>query len=110
MSIRIIDNLINKFCERVKVDRDDADIQSIKVENNCAYLIELKLKNYLYVIRHYEHKTILPNVNYGDGYWHDYLIYDDESGTFTRIDMEVYHGDVACPLSKILTNIKSDKK
>ena len=47
----------------------------------------LELDNELYSIRHYEPSVMVQGVNYGDGYYHQYDVFDKTNNIFTNIDV-----------------------
>lgn len=65
MSLKIITDLINFIKVKLNIDEENIIIQKIEIENDCGYVIDMKINGELYSIRHFEPLKMIQGVNYG---------------------------------------------
>lgn len=86
MALRIINDVIVKFCEHMKINTEDVKIQTIDIVDDYGYTVILQVDNKKYSIQHGEPRVMLPNVNYGMGYYHTYHIFNEVTGVYENFD------------------------
>ena len=87
MSLKIITNLFNFIKVKLDVDEETIIIKTIEIENECSYTIELKIKDELYSIRHFEPLKIIQGVDYGMGHWYDICLFNKEKNHYENIKL-----------------------
>jgi len=88
MSLAIINRLVNFIQVKLHVDEEDVVVKSVEVVNDSGYTIELKVKNELYSIRHFEPLNPIRDVNYGMGYDYDCYLFDKEKNHYVKINFD----------------------
>jgi hypothetical protein len=86
MSVKTINDIILTFCLKMKTDVNSVIIKTIEIEHNSSYIMRLELNDELYSIEHYEPINMIQGVNYGNGPYHLYHIFDKKHKIFTRLN------------------------
>lgn len=85
MSLKIITTLIDFIKVKLNVDEKNIVIKTIEIENECSYIIELKINKNLYSIRHFEPLKIIQGINYGMGVHYDVYLFNKKNNCFDKI-------------------------
>ena len=85
MSLRIITKLIDFIKD--KLDVDEVIIKNIEINNDCEYILELKIKDDLYSIKHFEPLKIIQGVYYGMGHYYDCYLFNKQNGNYDIIKL-----------------------
>lgn len=87
MSLKIITKLIDFIKVKLDVDDENIIIKNIEIKEDCIYIIDIKIKDDLYSISHFEPLKMIQGVNYGMGPWYDVYLFNKEQNCYNNINL-----------------------